>query len=104
MGDISPCSFILGWAFHRSHKPLFSWFGQVIVWVWAIARVSWQGLRFSIYMHMLQYKVLHNILLANEMVLKLRKVTFPLCSVCKLHNEIIMHLFYDCLIVKSIWK
>ena len=41
---ISPCSFILGRAFHRPSKPPFSWFGWVIVWVWAIARTSCQGL------------------------------------------------------------
>ena len=41
---ISPCSFILGRAFHRPSKPPFSWFGWVIVWVWAIARTLCQGL------------------------------------------------------------
>ena len=32
------------------------------------------------------------------------KVTSPRCSFCKLHDETIMHLFYNCLIFKRIWK
>ena len=36
------------------------------------------------------------------MLLKFGKVTSPRCSFCKLHNEPIMHLFYDCLIVKKL--
>ena len=43
---------------------------------------------------MFQYKVLHNILYANKMLLRFGKVTCP-CSFCKLHDETIMHLFYD---------
>ena len=54
--------------------------------------------------HMFQYKVLHNILYANKMLFKFGKVTSPRCSFCKLHNETIMHLFYDCLIVKKLWN
>ena len=48
-----------------------------------------------------QYKVLYNILYANKMLFKFGKVTSPRFSFCKLHNETIMHLFYDCLIVKD---
>ena len=38
------------------------------------------------------------------MLSKLGKVTSPRCSLCKLHNETIMHPFYDCLIVKRTWN
>ena len=38
------------------------------------------------------------------MVFKFEKVTSTLCSSSKLHEETIMHLFYDRLIVKSIWN
>ena len=51
-----------------------------------------------------QYKDLHNILFANNMFFKFRKVTSLLGSFCKLHDETIMYLFYDCLIVESIWN
>ena len=51
---------------------------------------------------MLQYKVLHKVLYANKMLFKFGRVTSPRCSFCKLHDETIMHLFYDCLIVKNL--
>ena len=38
------------------------------------------------------------------MLFKFGKVTSPRCSFCKLHDETIMHLFYDCLIVKKLWN
>ena len=53
---------------------------------------------------MFQYKVLHNTLYVNKMLFKFGKVISPRCSLCKLHEETIMHLFYDCLIVKRIWN
>ena len=53
---------------------------------------------------MLQYKVLHNILCANEMLFKLGKVTTPRCSFCKLQDETVVHLSYDYLIVKELWN
>ena len=51
---------------------------------------------------MFQYKVLHNTLYVNKMLFKFGKVISPSYSFCKLHNETIMHLLYDCLIVKRI--
>ena len=53
---------------------------------------------------MFQYKVLHNTLYVNKMLFKFGKVISPRCSFCKLHEETIMHFFYDCLIVKRIWN
>ena len=53
---------------------------------------------------MFQYKVLHNTLYVNKMLFKFGKVISPRCSFCKLHEETIIHLFYDCLIVKRIWN
>ena len=38
------------------------------------------------------------------MLFKFGKVTSPRFSFCKLHSEIIMHLFYDCLTVKKLWN
>ena len=38
------------------------------------------------------------------MLLKYGKVISRPCSFCKLHDEIIVHLFHDCLIVKRIWN
>ena len=38
------------------------------------------------------------------MLSKFGKVTSLRCFFCKLHNETIMHLFNDCLIVKKLWN
>ena len=38
------------------------------------------------------------------MLFNFGKVTSTRCSFCKLHDETIMHLFYDCLIVKELWN
>ena len=53
---------------------------------------------------MFQYKVLHNNLYVNKMLFKLGKVISSRCSFCTLHGKTIMHLFYNCLIVKRIWN
>ena len=51
---------------------------------------------------MFQYNFLHNILYANKMPFKFGKVTPPRCSFCKLHDETIIHLIYDCLIPREL--
>ena len=38
------------------------------------------------------------------MLFKFGKVTSPQCSFCKLHDETVMHLFYDCIIAKELWN
>ena len=38
------------------------------------------------------------------MLFKFGKVTSPRLSLCKLHDETIMHLFYGCLIFKRLWN
>ena len=53
---------------------------------------------------MFQHNVLHNILYAKKILFKFEKVTYPRCSFCKLHDETIMNLFYDILIVKRWWS
>ena len=53
---------------------------------------------------MFQYKVLDNTLYVNKILFTFGKVISPRCSFCKLHEKTIMHLFYDCLIVKRIWN
>ena len=53
---------------------------------------------------MFQYKVLHNTLYVNKILFKFGKGFSPECSFCKLHEETMIQLFYDCLIVKRIWN
>ena len=38
------------------------------------------------------------------MLFKFGKVTSPRFSLCKLHDETIMHLLYDCIIIKKLWN
>ena len=52
---------------------------------------------------MFQYRNLRNTLYVNKMLFKFRKVISLRCGCCILHEETIMHIFYDCLIVKRIW-
>ena len=51
---------------------------------------------------MFQYKVLHNTLCVKKIFFKFGKVISPRCSFCKLHEETIIHLFYDRSIVTRI--
>ena len=53
---------------------------------------------------MFQYKILRTFLYANKMLVKFGKVTSRRFSFCYLQHETIMHLFYDCLIVKILWN
>ena len=38
------------------------------------------------------------------MLFKFGKVTSPRFSLCKLYDETIMHLLYDCIIIKKLWN
>ena len=52
---------------------------------------------------MFQYKVFYNTLYVNKILFKFAKVILPRCSFCKLHEQTIIHFFYECLIVERIW-
>ena len=75
-----------------------------------IVKFIWKEIYFLIWnttldtkVRMFQYKILHNILYLNKILFKFGKVISPRCSICKLHEETIMHLFHECLILKRIW-
>ena len=53
---------------------------------------------------MFQFKFLHNTLYVSKILFIFGKLTSPRRYFCKLHEETIMHLFYDCLIAKRIWN
>ena len=53
---------------------------------------------------MFQCKTLHNILYAYKMLFRFWKVTSPQCSFQNIKDETIMHLLYECLIVKRLWN
>ena len=51
-----------------------------------------------------QYKLLNNIIYLNERVFKFDVVKSPLCSLCSLVNETVVHLFCECRGTIRIWK
>ena len=51
-----------------------------------------------------QYKNLNNVLYLNKKLFTLRKSTSPLCPFCKLSDERVLHLFYECNIILNLWN
>ena len=51
-----------------------------------------------------QYKILNNVLFLNERLYKFNVVTSPLCSLCKVENESVSHLFCYCRETRSLWQ
>ena len=56
------------------------------------------------YSRSFQYKILNNVLYLNKKLFKFRKSTSPLCSFCKLSDETVLHLFYECNIILNLWN
>ena len=56
------------------------------------------------YSRSFQYKILNNFLHLNKKLFTFRKLTSPLCTFCKLSNETVLHLFYECHIVQNLWS
>ena len=50
-----------------------------------------------------QYRILNRILGTNEYLVKLKYKENPKCNFCKSETENIVHLLFDCHIVKKIW-
>lgn len=50
-----------------------------------------------------QYKILHRILATNSFLFKCRLKETELCSFCQETKETIVHLFWDCMIIKNLW-
>ena len=50
-----------------------------------------------------QYKILNNILYLNDRLYKFKAVTSPLCSLCKVENESLIHLFCQCIETRKLW-
>ena len=56
------------------------------------------------YSHSFQSKIRHNVLYLNKKLFTFRKLTSPLCPFCKLSNETVLDLFYECDIVQNLWN
>ena len=51
-----------------------------------------------------QYKILNNVLYSNKKLFTFRKSTSLLCPFCKLSDETVLHLFYECNITLNLWN
>ena len=51
-----------------------------------------------------QYKILNNVLYLNKKLFTFRKSTSPLCFFCKLSDETVLHLIYECNIILNLWN
>ena len=50
-----------------------------------------------------QYKILNNILYLNDRLYKFKAVPSPLCSLCKVESESLIHLFCQCIETRKLW-
>ena len=51
-----------------------------------------------------QYKILNNVLYLSKKLFTFRKSTSLLCPFCKLSDETVLHLFYECNIILNLWN
>ena len=51
-----------------------------------------------------QFKLLHRIIPNNSFLYKIKLKNTNLCTFCKIHNETIEHLFFDCPVKQSFLK
>ena len=56
------------------------------------------------YSRSFQYKILNNVLYLNKKLFTFRKLMSPLCPFCKLSDETVLHLFYECNIILNLWN
>lgn len=61
---------------------------------------AWFSVR-DVKLHYFQFRFLHRILGTNRRLHLMKFVESPLCSFCKIHEETIEHLFWNCHIVSS---
>ena len=56
------------------------------------------------YSRSFQYKILNNVFYLNKNFSTIRKSTLPLCPFCKLSDETVLRLFYECNILQNLWN
>ncbi len=52
----------------------------------------------------MQYKILHRYIATNRLLSLMKKVECSQCTFCFLQCETIYHLFYECVLLKSVWN
>ena len=56
------------------------------------------------YLQNFQFKLLHRIIPTNSFLHKIKLKNTNLCTFCKIHDETIEHLFFDCPVTQSFLK
>ena len=56
------------------------------------------------YIHIFQFKILHNVLFLNSRLFKLNYSDSPLCSLCGNYNETVIHIFSECDVTRALWS
>ena len=56
------------------------------------------------YSRSFQYKILNNVFYLNKKLFTFPKLTSLPCPFCKLSDETVLHLFYECDIVQNLWN
>ena len=56
------------------------------------------------YSRMFHFKCSHNILYLNKALFKMKITTTKICSLCKIADETIIHLFFECPVTKNLWQ
>ena len=51
-----------------------------------------------------QYRILHRILATNNFLYKLKITNDVRCSFCNAETETMIHVFYDCYVIKDLWN
>ena len=50
-----------------------------------------------------KYRIAHRIIATNSYLYKIKVKDSPLCTFCGLHEETIVHIFYECESVHNLW-
>ena len=59
---------------------------------------------FPVYYHILNYKIITQIIATNRMLYAMGIKSTPVCDRCNMYTETIIHKFWDCQEVKRFWK
>ena len=71
---------------------------------WKSVYLSGRKISIDSYSRVFHYKCSQNTLYLNKMLFKMKIANSSCCSYCKIQDETIKHLFYECRIIKQLWE
>ena len=51
----------------------------------------------------MQYQILHNYMLTNKTLFKMKMINSGTCNLCNMYEQNLYHLLFDCFIIKKFW-